>query len=298
MTSTHRARRARGGALAALLAIPVLAPRAARAAEPIDKAACAETYRSAQVQRKDGALKSARESLLVCASDRCPSVMQPDCTRWLTEVEAALPSVTFAAKGVDGGDVTAVRVSIDGQPITDSLDGKSISIDPGAHALRFEHAREQPIERTIVVREGEKARVVSVTWAKSAAQAGRPGVAARTSSGPPASAWIFGGVGVGAVGAFVALALDGMHRRSALEQACFGSCRQEQVDAIKAQLAVADAALALGVVSLGVSTVLFLSRARSSEAPLAKERASRAPSIAIDLAPRAAGGAVGVTGRF
>lgn len=276
-----------------------LASSASFATEPdqaVDKAVCAEAYRDAQVHRKDGRLRSARELLLLCASDQCPSVMQPDCTRWLTEVEAALPSVTFAAIGGDGADVTDVRVSIDGEVLAETLDGKSVPLDPGSHTVRFEREGEPVIEQTIIVREGEKARVVSASWQQEA-QATSPSSSRRTRSGPPAGAWVLGGVGVAAVGTFAALALDGMSRRSELEKSCFGSCRQEQVDSVKRQLAVADAALAVGLVSLGVSTVLFLSGRSSSEAP-PKPRAARASLVGIDVGPRTDGASVGITGRF
>jgi hypothetical protein len=271
---------------------------AAEAADA-DKQVCADSYKSAQLQRKSGALKRARESLLVCLSDKCPSVMEPDCTRWLTEVEAALPSVAFAAKGVDGKDVTAVRVLWDGQVLTDTLDGKSIAVDPGTHSVRFEHAGEPPIEQTISVREGEKARVVSVSWAKPQEH----GVAASdssTKSGPPVSAWVVGGIGAASLATFGVLALHGMSRRSDLKEECFGTCRQEQVDSIKTELTIADVALGVGIVSLGVSALLFLTSSGGSSARSTGARST--PRIMQDLsfgvAPRTNGGAASFSARF
>ncbi|MCW5832326.1 MAG: hypothetical protein KIS78_07805 [Labilithrix sp.] len=297
-----RARPALGAAAVLALVAAAGAPTTAAAAEP-DKAYCADTYRNAQIQRKSGALLRARESLLVCVSDRCPSMMQPDCTRWLTEVEAALPSVAFAAKGVDGKDVTAVRVTMDGQHLTETLDGKSISLDPGSHTLRFEHADEPPIEQTIIVREGEKARVVSVSWARPEEGArGRELASPRSERRTPTSAWILGGVGVGAVATFGALALHGMSRRSDLEKECFGSCRQEQVDSIKTQLLIADVALGVGVVSLGAAAVLFFTGGGPSPPARDRDSAARAASrpgiVSFGLAPQRNGGAASFAARF
>ena len=304
--SPRHERRSRLGAFAAASAVAsifaVAMPTTAAASEPdkpIDKALCADNYRNAQIQRKSGALKRARESLLVCVSDRCPSVMQPDCTRWLTEVEAALPSIAFAAKGTDGNDVTTVRVTMDGQLLTDTIDGKSIAVDPGSHALRFEHEGEEPIEQTIIVREGEKARVVSVSWAKS--QGGGPSDAPepRPRSGPPTSAWVLGGVGAGALATFGVLALHGMSRRSDLEKECFGSCRQEQVDSIKTELTIADVALGVGVVSLGVSAVLFLTSGGSSSMEPSRARGVVRPGfVSFGIAPHRDGGAASIAARF
>lgn len=301
LSSSRRLRAALAVALAC--GATVLVPSAAPAAEPekpADKARCADAYKSAQVQRKNGALKRARESLLVCLSDRCPSVMQPDCTRWLTEVEAALPSVSFAAKGVDGADLTSVRVSLDGQLVTDTLDGKSISVDPGSHSLRFEYADEQPIEQTIVMREGEKARVVSVSWAreKAAENGAAPAdVEQRQSKGAPASAWITGAVGLGALATFGVLGVHGMQRRSDLEKECFGQCSQSQVDSIKTELTVADIALGVGIASLGLSAVLFLTSGGSSSEPKAGAKPG-GPSVSFGIAPMRQGGAASLGARF
>lgn len=286
-------------ACAPLLLVPAAAP-AAEPEKPVDKTRCADAYKAAQVHRKNGALRRARESLLVCLSDRCPSVVQPDCTRWLTEVEAALPSVSFAAKGVDGADVTNVHVSIDGQLVTDTLDGKAVPVDPGAHSLRFEYGDEQPIEQNIVMREGEKARVITVSWAKARPNetAAPASVESRSSRGAPASAWITGAVGLGALATFGILGVHGMQRRSDLEKECFGRCSQEQVDSIKTELTAADVALGVGIVSLGVSAVLFLTSGGSSSEPSTGKASPPPRSVSFGFAPLRAGGAASVGARF
>lgn len=271
---------------------------AAEPEKPADRAMCADAYKGAQVQRKNGTLKKARESLLVCVSDKCPSILQPDCTRWLTEVEAALPSVAIAAKGPDGKDITAVRVSVDGQPFTEMLDGKSLPIDPGAHVFVFEHGSESPIEQTIMVREGEKARVVQVSWAKTPTADATGGASTVTvKSGPPTTAWVFGGVGLAGLATFGVLGLHGMSRRSALEDECFGQCAQSKVDSVKSELMIADIALGVGVVSLGISAALFLTSGGSSEKNASTAR-SRPSHVSFGAAPQRGGGAVGLAGTF
>lgn len=278
----------------------VLATSEAPAAEGQDKAVCADAYKGAQVQRKSGALKRARESLLVCVSDRCPSVIQPDCTRWLTEVEAALPSLAFAAKGADGRDLTAVKVTVDGQVLAESLDGKSIPIDPGSHTLHFETQGEAPIDQTIVVREGEKARVVSVSWAKLAA-AETPSSATAppppASHGAPVAAWVLGGVGVASLATFGVLALHGSSRRSDLKNSCYGHCTDSDVSSVKTEFAIADAALGVGIVTGAISTVLFLT-SRGSTERASPAAAARPRVLALDVAPSKGGASVGVGGQF
>jgi hypothetical protein len=263
----------------------------AQAGEPkqdAERAVCADAYRGAQLQMRNGALRRARESLLVCVSDKCPAVLQPDCLRWLTEVEAATPTMAFAAKGVDGKDVTDVRVTMDGQPLRESLDGKAVPVDPGTHTLRFEHGGETPIDQQVVVREGEKSRVVTVSWAKvvPSAEGGDrgPGPAARSNT----AAWIFGGLGAASLATFGVLGIHGVTRRSDLEKECFGRCSQSKIDSVKTEFVIADVALGVGIVSVGVATVLFLTGG-SAEKPA---RAS------FGVAPQRDGAAASLSGRF
>lgn len=291
-TTTTRARLTAIALIASLgsTTIPAIADAAA------DKAACAEAYHSAQTSRKAGALKKAREALLLCASDRCPAVLQPDCTRWLGEVEATTPSIVLAAVGPDGRDVTDVRVTLDGEVVEGGLDGKAIAVDPGSHTLKFERASASPIERTIVVREGEKARVVSVSWApdpksETARSDGLP--AAET--GPPTAAWILGGIGLAGLATFGTMAGLAMSRRSELQSTCYGSCDPAEIDSVKRQFVVADVALGVGLVSLGVATYLFLAPRGARANP---EAATQSARIGVDVAPKPGGGALFLSGRF
>jgi hypothetical protein len=260
------------------------------------KLACADAYHAAQFQRKNGTLRKARESLLVCASDKCPSILQPDCVRWLGEVEAAIPSVVFAAKGPDGKDVVEVRVSIDGEVVTDTLDGKAVVLDPGKHTIRFERPGEKPISQGILVREGEKARVVSASWAKPdttsetktvvVTEAARP-----VSSNPKTAAWIFTGVGVVGLATFGTLALLASNRRQELRDQCYGHCNESDIDDVKRRFLFADVALGVGIVSLGVATALFFGGSDGSSAGT-KE------SARLGIAPTTTGGVAVLSGAF
>jgi hypothetical protein len=294
---------AAGAALGALVVVAIPGERTAAAGEPdknAERAACADSYKNAQVQMRSGALRRARESLLVCVADKCPSVLQPDCMRWLTEVEAAMPTMAFAAKGADGKDVTDVRVTMDGQPLRESIDGKAVPVDPGTHMLRFEHGGETPIDQQIVVREGEKARVVTVSWAKAAAAAeggGDRGPAPK--SGSNTAAWVFGGLGAASLATFGVLGIHGMTRRSALEKDCFGSCSQDKIDSVKTEFAIADVALGVGIVSVGVATVLFLTGGSSEQRAAVRPRSSPAVrDLAFGAAPQRDGAAAALSGRF
>jgi hypothetical protein len=156
-------------AVAAFATANVTAETAAHAAPPegagtaAQKAACSAAYEQGQILQRTGELLAAREKLIACASDTCPAVLRGDCARWLSDVDAATPSIVIAAHGASGEDVLDVRVLVDGRVVATHLGARGIPLDPGEHALRFERAGARPIERRILLREGEKERAIDVS---------------------------------------------------------------------------------------------------------------------------------------
>ncbi|HEY1692950.1 MAG TPA: hypothetical protein VGG39_12355 [Polyangiaceae bacterium] len=142
---------------------------AARGADP--KAECIAAADRGQSQRDEGHYLRARDSFAVCLRDACPKIVAQSCTRWMRELEDAMPTVTLAAKDEGGQDLTAAHVTIDGAPLTEVLDGKPLAVDPGPHVLRFEKAGSEPAEEHVVLGAGEKNRVVAVTLHAAGAQA-------------------------------------------------------------------------------------------------------------------------------
>jgi hypothetical protein len=219
MRSAHRA--AEALAVAALIAAASGA-RPARAADPttVD---CLSASESSLALRNQHQLRAARAQLLVCAHANCPADVRRECTRRVDEINTAIPTVVFEAKDAAGNDVSAVKVSMDGQPLVDRLEGTALSIDPGEHVFTFESPGQPTVEKKVVIREGEKDRRVVVAVgapATGAAQGGTAAAGAQPTPGPTrptstptsgASAptedsakrtvgFIFGGVGLAGVG--------------------------------------------------------------------------------------------------
>ena len=57
-----------------------------------------------------------------------------------------------------------MTVSVDGETLVRKLDGKSLPIDPGPHTFKFETAGAPPVVERALVKEGEKTRVITVTF--------------------------------------------------------------------------------------------------------------------------------------
>ena len=148
------------GVVMALVALPLVSSAEGK---PDDKSACLLASEQGQTQRDDGHYRAARESFLGCARDVCPKVVAQACTRWLRELDQDAPTVVLGAKDEQGNDLTDVGVLFDGQPFATVLDGKPMESDAGEHVLRFERSGSVPAEQKLVLRAGEKARVVTVT---------------------------------------------------------------------------------------------------------------------------------------
>jgi hypothetical protein len=242
-----------------------------RSARADDKQACLQAFDEGQQLRIDGKLQAARDRLLFCGSDRCPPLVRQDCTQWTTEVMRAMPTVVFGARDAGGHDVPGVRVLVDGVQVADQLDGKSVSIDPGMHTVRFESPSMPAVEQQVLVRAGEKDRPVAVVFPASDV---RPSPASGSTSassatdrdvvgapGPSPLAWVFGGLGVVALGGALALELSVRSDADKLRASCGAmGCPSDRVDPLVVRQDLAGVALGVGIASALVATYFFVFR--------------------------------------
>jgi hypothetical protein len=164
-------------------------PLRARAADPTT-ADCLAANKSSVDLRNDLKLRAARAQLLVCASTNCPADIRKECLRRVDEVNAQIPTIIFEAKDASGRDLSAVKVTMDGQLIADRLEGTALSMDPGEHTFMFEAAGQPAITRQFVMRESQKDRREALTFGQLAAIPPPANVApnAARPEPPPASA--------------------------------------------------------------------------------------------------------------
>jgi hypothetical protein len=249
-----------------------------------EKKACAAASEKAQSLRSEGKMISARELLLVCARDVCPTVVRKDCSRWVAEVDEALPSIVVAAKDESGHDVTDAKVFVDDQPFSDTLDGKSQPIDPGAHVVRLERQGKQVTEK-VLIREGEKNRIVLIHLGPQPKEGGPPPPPPKDKP-IPAETWILGGVGVVGLVGFVGFGLSARGQASDLRSSCAPACAQSDVDSVKKKALFADVSLGIGLVALGAATYFYLTTSNEKDA------------TKVGFAPLSGGGALSVAGHF
>jgi hypothetical protein len=272
--------------LAPALAVVVLVSLVPRRVLAAERDSCIAAAEAAQDLRRAGKLTEARERLLTCSRPSCPVIIHQDCTTWMGQVLAMLPSVVLGARDAGGHDLTAVRVSIDGVVTKDALDGKPTDIDPGPHVFRFEAAGLRRIEQTVVVRAGEQNRIVNVTLPA----AGTPATPEAPSRGVPAATWVLGSVSVATLASALALDLSAFH-----DAECKPHCDPTQVDTIKTKTYLAASLLGVGVVSFGSALVVLLV-SRPGAADAHPPQGARRFDFDLGLLPRGGGG--GFRARF
>jgi hypothetical protein len=263
-----------------LIASVLLSADSLQAAD--DKQVCLGAYISAQRLRQEDKLVEAREQLLTCARDVCPPTLKKDCTTWTAEVDQALPSVVIDARDSDGADVIDVKVTVDGKPFADRLDGKPRPLNPGVHTFRYETEGAPVISEKVVVRAGEKMRKVIVKFATTSknpapapsATGKDPGESDTTTpdnqGNPPkdrveyerpvpAGVYVFGAIGLAAFAGFTYFALKFDSQVNDLD-ACKPHCQTSQVDDAGKTRTISYIPLGIGIVSIGVAGVWFLAR--------------------------------------
>jgi len=241
-------------ALAALVA----AASPAKAEDTVH--ACIGASTDGQTLRQRGRLLAARKAFITCARDACPSIVRSHCARWLSEVEAAIPSVVVRAVDAQGQDAVDARLSIDGRPA--ALDGQPVGLDPGEHTLAIENEHGTRDEQRVLLVEGDVARRVTLRFPVEAS-GGAPergpahALASRTTH-VPVGAWVLGGAGVAALGAATYFALAAKNQLDWLDANCSPHCTDAQTQTGRTDAALFDVFLGVGVAATAGALVWAL----------------------------------------
>jgi hypothetical protein len=263
---------------------------AARAAE--EPLTCAQAYEKAQEEKTAGRLNAAIEHLKSCIDPSCAKFIREDCVRWMDQTESALPTVVFSVRE-DGKDLTDVEIQCDNKPLTGTLDGKALPVDPGLHDFVFSIQGLAPMGRQVLIREGERNRIIDVEFSRPRESVAPPSPVPSAKAALPvkpnlrsgARTLPYGLAGVGALGVagFTVFAILGNSQKGELERTCSPYCQSSQVDSVKTKYYLADACLGVGLVSLGVATYMLV----KSHGDGAADRDAAATSISF--IPRVAG---------
>jgi hypothetical protein len=198
-----------------------------------DATACKAAFERADVLLHADAphrLLETRDELRVCASPSCRPWMVDECTRELRDVEARIPTVVLVARDDRGADVPDVAVTAGGALLLERLDGRAVEVDPGEHLFAFTAPDGRRVERRAVVREGERAQIVSAVFGSPRSHVEAPAVprarVERRESGAPLRtlAWIAVGTGAAALAIGAAFGVVALGDKAAAKCDAEGRC--------------------------------------------------------------------------
>lgn len=247
-------RRRATGRLLRRLAWAMFMPAAALAA-PSAKQRCIEAAEDGQSLRQEGKLSTAVERFRACSASECPRMLQKDCSHWLEEVEAAIPTVTVKVEDEDGREVQNAHVTLDAHQWS-LAEGRARRVDPGPHRFVWVREAEAAIEETVTLREGEQNRVITLRAPRRVAT--RPSEAPKRSISP--WVWVGYGLGLAAVGTGAGFWAYGLDQRGTLQDTCAATrtCLESDIGASRDNLVVGDIVMGVGIVALAGATYLLM----------------------------------------
>ncbi len=243
------------------------APRA-RAEAPVPspparvtREVCIKSHELSQELRLDDKFVEARRELLLCADAQCPAALRIDCTRWLDELETLTPSVLFAARS-ERGDESDVEVWVDEQRVWERLSGRALELNPGPHQLRFRMAGRAERRQFVLLREGERGRVVTADFTPAAKATPTEAAMApirMTRPTPPLVYWL-GGLSLASLAGAAYFGTEALLERNSARDECSPVCDKSRMSGIRADALTADLLGGLGLGSAAVAALLYINR--------------------------------------
>ena len=253
----------------------------ARAADPTTADCLAASDASLRFGN-DHKLRAERSQLLVCAAATCPADVRKECLSRVDEVNPQIPTIVFSAKDPKGADLSAVKVTMDGEVLSERLEGTALSIDPGEHSFTFEAAGQPPVTKKLVIVEGQKDRRELVTFGADQPGTGTPMTAPSQPALPAPSAesggagmgtqkvlaLVAGGIGVVGLGIGTAFGVVALSKKSDAQNVCPNQCSTpDGVDKWNSATStgnVSTVALIVGGVGIAGAAVLWFTAPRTT----------------------------------
>jgi hypothetical protein len=253
-----------------------------QAADP-STAECLAATESSVKLGNEHKLRAERAQFLVCAAASCPADIRKDCASQAESVSAQIPTIIFAAKDPSGADLSAVKVTMDGEVLTERLAGIALSIDPGEHTFTFETAGQSPVTTKFMIQQAQKDRRELVTFGSPVPvpdTSSPQGV--RESMGEPASStganvrrtagWVVGGIGLAGIVTGIALVAVGSGKRSDCDGGvCSTTTELNNYNSGTPLLNAGYGLLVAGGVMTATGLVLWITSPRGSNGHVAQE---------------------------
>jgi hypothetical protein len=304
-------------------------PSNAQSPRAKERRACASQYEKAQELRQASKLRQSKDAMLRCAKPACGDFVQGECTRWLSQIDAEMPSVAIAANDEAGQPVLDVEVTMDGEKLASRLDGRALPVDPGMHDFSFKTPTGAVVDRRIAISLGERNRVIVVKLvspkpapaappAPSKPESGareiglalvsappvRPANQVASSSEPPVPEagdkgsssllpYVVGGVGLVGVGGYALFYTMAKTENNAMLEQCWPSCSEGRLDRVRNLYLASHISLGAGMAAIGTATFLYFQLNSGSDKP-----AKQSARYVVDVTPSRSGVLATVSGVF
>lgn len=268
-------------------------PPAAAEAPKSPAETCSAAYERTQTEKLSGHYVAAAAAALECSQLQCNSAIVQECVRFYSALEQETPTLVFSARKAEGGELTDVRVEMDGKVVAEQITGRPFATDPGPHNFVFVHKKRGLLRLSETARVGDKARVVEVTFADPNAKPGAPADAAvpEKKGGVPVATWVLGGVGIAALGAFTYFRLSGVSDYNRMNgeapEGCTPKCNPADVDDVRKKFTYSYVSLGVGAAALVGAGAFFIAN-----------RSSGGNTVQAGIAPRGDGAMAAVKTTF
>jgi hypothetical protein len=142
-----------------LVALGVLA--SAGPSEARENRACVNAYRRGAQLAREAHFFAATEQMRLCTKLICSPALRKECMSRVDQLTLDTPSLVPEVTDDRGRPVVDIRITMDGKPWVNRLDGRAIPVDPGQHTFTFETRGVVFAKERIVVLQGQRNRTLS-----------------------------------------------------------------------------------------------------------------------------------------
>lgn len=231
-----------------------------------NRAECLQAHQSAQELKRTGKLIEAQGALSTCSSATCPGAVISDCGQWIADLEQATPSMVFEVR-LDQKEAQGAKLYVNGELVIEW--SKALKVNPGRHVVRAELPSFEPIERNVVLPEGQRMRLIVIDFESPQAPALPETSAPALPPEPlfvertrpiPVLVYPLLGIGLAGLASFGAFSWIGKSQQRELETTCMPACTDTELKTMKRSYLIGDVSAGIGAATLVGAAVVYFTR--------------------------------------
>jgi hypothetical protein len=146
-------------ASAGLVAVVILAAPAM--SEARENRVCVNAYKRGNQLAREAKFHAAKDAMLGCTKLLCSAALRKECMARVEQLTLDAPTLVPEVTDDRGRPVTDVKITMDGKPWVNRIDGRALPVDPGPHLFTFESRGVVFAKERMVVLQGQRNRALS-----------------------------------------------------------------------------------------------------------------------------------------